>query len=109
MIDLNQWMGAFFFFEYFGYKWENHEKDLKKNPNENGGTSVDLALVRGLDECFWSGGEDESVSDLIEFKDNVNNGTSYSEMTVFLDSDSDFTGRSWDKSGLLLMPFQRCL
>ena len=61
MINLNQWKGEFFFFKYFGCKWESLEKDLKKNPNENGGTSVDLALVRGLDECFRSGSEDKKV------------------------------------------------
>ena len=36
---------------------------------------MDLALVRGLDECFRSGCEDKSVGELIEFKDNVNSET----------------------------------
>ena len=33
----------------------------------------------------------KSVDEFIDFKDNVNNGTSYSEMTVFLDSGINFT------------------
>ena len=40
-----------------------------------------------------------SVGELIEFKDNVNNGTSYSGMTVFLDSDMDFTGKVFERIG----------
>ena len=44
---------------------ESHGKDLKKNPNENenenNSTSADLALVRGLDECFRSGCENIKV------------------------------------------------
>ena len=67
------------------------KKFEKELTNENNGTSMALVLVRGLDECFRSGCEDKSVGELIEFKDNVNSGTSYSGMTVFLDPDIDFT------------------
>ena len=33
-----------------------------------------------------------SANDLIQFSKNVNNGTSYSGTTVFLDADIDFSG-----------------
>ena len=37
-----------------------------------------------------------SVGEFIGFKDNVNNGTNYPGMTVFLDSDIDFTGKVFE-------------
>ena len=41
----------------------------------------------------------KSVDEFIQFKDNVNKGTNYSGTTVFLDSDLDFTGKSFEPIG----------
>ena len=40
-----------------------------------------------------------SVDEFIQFKDNVNSGTNYERTTVFLDSDLDFTGRTFEPFG----------
>ena len=40
-----------------------------------------------------------SVDEFIQFKNNVNRGANYSGMTVFLDSDMDFTGKTLDPIG----------
>ena len=58
-----------------------------------------LALALGLDECFLSGCEDKNLDEFIEFKDNVNNETSYSEMIVFLELDIDLTGKAFERIG----------
>ena len=41
----------------------------------------------------------KSVDGFIQFKDNVSSGTNYSGTTVFLDSDLDFTGKSFEQIG----------
>ena len=40
-----------------------------------------------------------SVDEFIQFKDNVSKGTNYAGTTVFLDSDVDFTGKSFEPIG----------
>ena len=40
-----------------------------------------------------------SVDEFIEFKNNVNSGTTYVGMTVFLDSDMSFSGKTFEPIG----------
>ena len=61
------------------------------------------ALVNGAigDEEFRI----TSVDEFIQFKDNVNSGNNYSGTTVFLDSDMDFTGKTFEQIG---KEYSRC-
>ena len=81
------------------------KKRKEKTGKKKGMKATTTALLRVL---LWLGASMSafgmefritSVDEFVQFKDNVNKGTSYSGTTVFLDSDIDFTGKSFDPIG----------
>ena len=64
-----------------------------------------LLGVRAVMGAFGAEVRIKSVDEFIQFKDNVNKGNNYSGTTVFLDSDIDFTDKTFEPIGTLYSNF----